>query len=103
MLFNRYYRADIDINTMQMCSGAVFSTPSEISRPLRWIALLSDLVDSDFAGSTGVHDAEGVVKMLLAGAKRYRWCLPCIRTAPIKSLNWLKGRPSGWRIRIFPA
>jgi dihydroorotate dehydrogenase (fumarate) len=69
VLFNRYYRADIDINTMQMCSGAVFSTPSEISRPLRWIALLSDLVDSDFAGSTGVHDAEGVVKMLLAGAK----------------------------------
>ena len=68
VLFNRYYKPDIDIKTLELKSAGVFSNPGEISDPLRWIALLSGMVENDFAGSTGVHDSEGVVKMLLAGA-----------------------------------
>ena len=68
VLFNRYYRPDIDINRMEIKSAGVFSEPGEISTPLRWVALLSGMVESDFAGSTGVHDSEGAIKMLLAGA-----------------------------------
>ncbi len=68
VLFNRYYRPDIDINRMELTSAGVFSDPVEISTPLRWIALLSGMVDCDLAGSTGVHDSEGAIKMLLAGA-----------------------------------
>ncbi len=48
--------------------AGVFSQPQEISLPLRWIALLAGLIESDFAASTGVHDGAGMVKMLLAGA-----------------------------------
>jgi dihydroorotate dehydrogenase (fumarate) len=69
VLFNRYFRPDIDIEKMELTSAGVFSNPSEISTPLRWVALLSGIVESDFASSTGVHDSEGVVKMLLAGAQ----------------------------------
>jgi len=69
VMFNRYYQPDINIEKMEMTSAGVFSHPSEISLPLRWIALLSGMIDSDFAASTGVHDGEGAVKMLLAGAK----------------------------------
>lgn len=68
VLFNRYYRPDIDISSMEIKSAGVFSEPKDISTPLRWIALLSGMVESDFAGSTGVHDSEGAIKMLLAGA-----------------------------------
>lgn len=68
VLFNRYYQPDIDINTMQIKSAGVFSEPSDISTPLRWVALLSGMVESDFAASTGVHDHEGAIKMILAGA-----------------------------------
>jgi dihydroorotate dehydrogenase (fumarate) len=68
VLFNRYYQPDIDIEKMEMTSAGVFSHPEEISLPLRWIALLSGLIESDFAASTGVHDGAGAVKMLLAGA-----------------------------------
>ena len=69
VLFNRYYQPDINLETMEMTSAGVFSHPQEISLPLRWIALLSGLIDSDFAASTGVHDGAGAVKMVLAGAK----------------------------------
>ena len=62
VFFNRYYRPDIDINRMELRSAGVFSDPAEICDPLRWVALLSGLVKNDFAGSTGIHDAEGAVK-----------------------------------------
>jgi dihydroorotate dehydrogenase (fumarate) len=35
---------------------------------LRWIAILRGRVDVDLAGTTGVHDSEGALKLLLAGA-----------------------------------
>ena len=69
VLFNRYYQPDINIEKMEMTSAGVFSKPEEISLPLRWIALLSGLIESDFAASTGVHDGAGAIKMLLAGAR----------------------------------
>lgn len=69
VMFNRYYQPDINIKSMELASAGVFSHAQDIALPLRWIALLSGMIESDFAASTGVHDAEGVVKMLLAGAK----------------------------------
>lgn len=69
VLFNRYYRPDIDIATMTLTSAGIFSDPGEITTSLRWVALLSGMVESDFAASTGVHDGAGAVKMVLAGAR----------------------------------
>jgi dihydroorotate dehydrogenase (fumarate) len=69
VLFNRYYRPDIDIDSLSLTSAGVLSHPAEISTPLRWVALLSGMVEADFAGSTGVHDGAGAVKLILAGAR----------------------------------
>ncbi len=69
VLFNRYYNPDIDIEKMKVISSNVFSTPEEISVSLRWIALLSNDVECDFAATTGIHNGEGVIKQILAGAK----------------------------------
>lgn len=68
VLFNRYFRPDFDIEKMTVHAAPVFSTPEDISIPLRWIALLSQRIESDLAASTGVHDSSGVIKQLLAGA-----------------------------------
>ncbi|WP_136795419.1 dihydroorotate dehydrogenase-like protein [Desulfosediminicola ganghwensis] len=68
VLFNRYYRPDIDIQSLKVSKADVFSTPADICESLRWIGLLSANIEKDFAASTGVHDAEGVIKQLLAGA-----------------------------------
>ena len=69
VLFNRYYNPDIDIEKMEVVSSNVFSTAEEISVSLRWIALLSNDVKCDFAATTGIHNGEGVIKQILAGAK----------------------------------
>ncbi len=68
VLFNRYYSPDIDIQKMALKSADVLSTPAEGAGPLRWIALLSGLIEKDLVASTGVHDSEGLIKQLLAGA-----------------------------------
>ncbi|MCB2217624.1 dihydroorotate dehydrogenase-like protein [Desulfofustis glycolicus] len=69
VLFNRYYRPDIDIDSLSLTSAGVLSEPAEISTPLRWVALLSGMVEADFAASTGVHDGAAAVKLILAGAR----------------------------------
>jgi len=74
VLFNRSYSPDIDINTMQVTSTNVFSTPEEVAHPMRWIALLSDKAHCDLSGSTGVHDGEAAIKILLAGASAVQVC-----------------------------
>ena len=69
VLFNRFYRPDVDLEKEVIVSASVFSKPDEISLPLRWVGLLSDEVKCDLAASTGVHDGHGVAKCLLAGAR----------------------------------
>lgn len=69
VLFNRFYSPDINIDTMKVVPTNVFSTPAEISTSLRWVAMLSDRLYCDVCASTGVHNSEGLIKQLLAGAK----------------------------------
>ncbi len=69
VMFNRFFSPDIDIEKFEVTSTHVFSSPDEISLPLRWVAMLSDKVQCDIAASTGIHDGAGVIKQLLAGAK----------------------------------
>lgn len=74
VLFNRFFNPDIDIDKLTIKPGNLYSTPDEISTPLRWVAILADRVQSDLCASTGVHDGKGVVKQLLAGAKAVQIC-----------------------------
>lgn len=68
VLFNRFYRPTIDIETMSLTVSDRFSSSAEASVALRWISLLSGRVDADLAAATGVHTAEDLVRMVLAGA-----------------------------------
>lgn len=68
VLFNRFYQPDIDLEDLVVRPNIVLSTPAEMRLALRWIAILRGRVDTNLAATTGVHDAEGVVKLMLAGA-----------------------------------
>ncbi len=68
VMFNRFYTPDIDIYNLNIVSGRMHSCETEYVKPLRWIALLSDKIDCSIAASTGIHDANTVVKQILAGA-----------------------------------
>lgn len=69
VMFNRFFSPDIDIETLEVKSSHVFSTPEDLSLSLRWIAMLSSRIPCDIAASTGIHSSEALIKQLLAGAK----------------------------------
>lgn len=69
VLFNKPFNPDIDIDHEKIIPGYPYSAPSENSVSLRWIAILSDFVETDLIATTGVHNGKDVVKEILAGAK----------------------------------
>jgi dihydroorotate dehydrogenase (fumarate) len=68
VLFNRFYQFDIDIEKMEIKGANWFSHPNEMNLSLRWISILAGKISCDLSATTGIHDAEGVIKQLLAGA-----------------------------------
>jgi dihydroorotate dehydrogenase (fumarate) len=74
VIFNRYYRPDIDIEQLEVTSENYLSSPGELSQSLRWVGVLSQQVQCHLAANTGVHDYEAVVKQLLAGATVTQFC-----------------------------
>lgn len=68
VLFNRFYSPDFDIDSMEVTSASVLSSPGDFSPSLRWISIMRDHVSCDLASSGGVHDGNTLIKMILAGA-----------------------------------
>lgn len=69
VLFNRFYSPDIDIDKEILKGASKLSGVSDYRLPLRWIGMMANRVKCDMAASTGIHDWQTVVKMLLAGAQ----------------------------------
>jgi dihydroorotate dehydrogenase (fumarate) len=75
VMFNRFYEPDIDLEKLELTSSEVFSSPADIRRSLRWIGMVSSEISNlDIAASTGIHNGEGVIKQLLAGARVAQLC-----------------------------
>jgi dihydroorotate dehydrogenase (fumarate) len=96
VLFNRYFRPDIDIETLRVVAQNVYSSPSEITLSLRWIALLYGNIQGELIAATGIHDYQGVIKQILAGANAVQICstlykngVPYIRTMLDEMEQWM--------------
>ncbi len=68
VLFNRFYQPDIDLETLEIKPSVILSTPQAMRLPMRWIAILYGKVKASLAATSGIHTAEDVLKMLMAGA-----------------------------------
>ncbi|MCF8231838.1 MAG: dihydroorotate dehydrogenase-like protein [Bacteroidales bacterium] len=68
VLFNRFYSPDFNLKTMKVTPSHVLSNASDIAISLRWIAIMAGRVNCSLAASTGVHDGQGFIKQLIAGA-----------------------------------
>lgn len=97
-LFNRFYEPDIDIERMMIGVASVFSLPTDLRQSLRWTGILAGQ-DKQFqiSSSTGVHNGEAVVKLLLAGATTVQVCsalyeqgIPAIRTMNYFVSSWME-------------
>jgi dihydroorotate dehydrogenase (fumarate) len=69
VLFNRFFKPDIDLEKMEITAADIYSTPDEFYLPFQWVGMLSGHVRCDLAATTGIHDGHTIVKILLAGAK----------------------------------
>lgn len=75
VMFNRFYEPDIDLDKLELTASEVFSSPAELRHGLRWTGLVSTKVPNlEIASATGIHDGEGVVRLLLAGAQVTQLC-----------------------------
>jgi dihydroorotate dehydrogenase (fumarate) len=79
VLFNRFYQPDINLESMTVKPSILLSTPQAMRMPLRWIAILHGRVHTDFAATSGIHEAYDVAKMLLAGANVTMLCSALLR------------------------
>jgi dihydroorotate dehydrogenase (fumarate) len=74
VLFNRFYQPDINLNTLEVECNVLLSTAQARRLPLRWIAILYGNVHADLAATSGIHNAQDVLKTLMAGAKVTMFC-----------------------------
>lgn len=74
VLFNRFYRPDIDIAKREVVNDNFISAPEEMTHSLRWVSVLSKQLNVSIAASTGIHSFEGIVKQLMAGADVTQVC-----------------------------
>ena len=68
VLFNRFYQPDIDLENLEVVPNLMLSTSESMRLPLRWIAILYGKIKANLAATSGIHTAEDVLKMLMAGA-----------------------------------
>jgi dihydroorotate dehydrogenase (fumarate) len=68
VIFNRFLQPDIDLEDLVTIPRLVLSTPYELLLPLRWVAILHGRLNASLAVTSGIHDAQGMLKALLAGA-----------------------------------
>ncbi len=79
VLFNRFYQPDIDLETLEVRPNVLLSTPQALRLPLRWIAILYDRIKADMAATSGIHNAQDALKVLMAGADVAMLCSALLR------------------------
>ncbi|OIO07085.1 MAG: dihydroorotate dehydrogenase [Elusimicrobia bacterium CG1_02_63_36] len=82
VLFNRFYQADIDLETLEVRPNLVLSTAQAIRLPLTWIALLHKRVNVSLAASSGIRDHHDVLKVVMAGADVAMMAAELLRRGP---------------------
>lgn len=69
VLFNRFYAADINLDTLELFASLDLSSPADQRLALRWIGILhAQLPAASLACTSGVHSGDEVIKALLVGA-----------------------------------
>lgn len=95
VLFNRFFSPDFDIDEFKIIPSYVFSTPSDLSMSLRWIAIMARRANCNLIASTGIHNGDAVIKQILAGADAVQ-VVSCLYNNGIGYLEQLLERLESW-------
>jgi len=82
VLFNRFYQPDIDLDELDVKPGVELSTSYANRLPMRWIGILFGKIKASLAATSGVHTAEDVLKLTMAGADVTMMCSALLMHGP---------------------
>jgi dihydroorotate dehydrogenase (fumarate) len=74
VLFNRFYQPDFDLENLEVVPNLLLSTSWEMRLPLRWVAILYGNIKAGLAATSGIHTAEDVIKVVMAGSDIAQIC-----------------------------
>ncbi|HCM27474.1 MAG TPA: hypothetical protein DIC34_13170 [Treponema sp.] len=74
VLFNRFYRLDVDLAASSLAAGPMRSGDDEYHESLRWIANMYGAVSCELVAGSGIHSAESVLKLISVGAAATQIC-----------------------------
>ena len=94
VLFNRYHAIDVDLDSKRLVPAIKYSSADEFTMPLRWVGFAAQRLNCDISASTGVHDVETVLKMLMVGATSVQVCSALYRNGPDYVAELLAGLSS---------
>ena len=99
VLFNRFYQPDIDLEKMEVSPNLTLSTPADMRLPLHWIGILFEKIRANLAATSGIYQANDVVKLVMAGADVTMLCsalmrygIPHIQRIEMEVIAWLEKR-----------
>lgn len=92
-IFNKPLNIDINTESLSLTTAPSLSSPEEVYNTLRWTAILSKQLRCDLNASTGVHSADDVVKLLLAGAQ----CVQVVSVLYKEGIDYLRTMNDGLR------
>ena len=98
VLFNRFYRLDIDIEELRVVPAEPFSNPQECVIPMRWIAILAGKSNATSPRAPGSTTAPASSSNSLPALRPCRSAPPFtdIRTSATSGQS-STGSPTGWR------
>jgi dihydroorotate dehydrogenase (fumarate) len=79
VLFNRFYQPDIDLEKMEVTPNFTLSTPADMRLPLHWIGILYGKLRASLAATSGIYQAQDVIKLVMAGADATMLCSALMR------------------------
>lgn len=82
VLFNRFYQPDLDLENLEVIPNLELSTRRSMRLPLRWIAILYGKVKASLAVTSGIHNYEDALKMIMAGADIACMCSELLQKGP---------------------
>lgn len=72
--FNRFYRMDVNLDSMSLSAGPMRGSPEAYHESLRWISVLEGRVGAELCASGGVYDGQTALRLVAVGASAVQMC-----------------------------
>lgn len=95
VLFNRFYQPDIGLFTGETVPMMTLSSSYESLLRVHWVARLYGKVGLDLSVTGGIHDAQGALKAIMAGASTTQLCSLLLKEG-LESLSVMLRHMQNW-------